>query len=57
MSKNKLQAALLTLPPDALEQMLRHLRGGTSANWISDWLGRWGTPVSATTIKEHRRSL
>ena len=36
---------------------LNHLNGGTSADFLSDWLKRAGTPVSATTIKSYRRSI
>lgn len=34
-----------------------HLLGGTSAEYLSNWLTRAGTPVGATTIKTYRRSL
>jgi hypothetical protein len=34
-----------------------HLLGDTSAEYLADWLGRHGTPVSASTIRTYRRSL
>jgi hypothetical protein len=37
--------------------ILAHLKGGTSTNWLSDWLKRAGTPVGATTLKKYRRTL
>lgn len=36
---------------------IEHLTGGTSADYLADWLRRAGTPVGATTIKHYRRSL
>lgn len=39
------------------EAFLTHLTNGTSADYLSDWLARAGTPVSATTLKLYRRSL
>ena len=36
---------------------INHLLGGTSAEYLSDWLSRAGTPVGATTVKRYRRSL
>lgn len=34
-----------------------HLLGGTSANYLADWLKRAGTPVGKTTLKDYRRSI
>lgn len=34
-----------------------HLLGDTSAEYLSDWLRRHGSPVSASTIRAYRRSL
>lgn len=34
-----------------------HLLGGTSAEWLSSTLSRFGFPVSATTIRTYRRSI
>ena len=39
------------------EAFLSHLHGGTSADYLADWLKRAGVPVSATTIKVYRRSI
>jgi hypothetical protein len=36
---------------------LPHLLGETSAEYLADWLTRYGTPVSASTIRTYRRSL
>lgn len=37
--------------------VVAHLLGNTSADYLSDWLSRAGTPVGATTIKRYRREL
>lgn len=42
---------------DTRSAFLAHLEGGTSANYLSDWLKRFGHPTSATTIKTYRASL
>lgn len=52
-----LEAAFSKIGQDATRLFMDHLRGGTSANYLSDWLGRAGAPVSATTIKEYRRAV
>lgn len=52
-----LREALESLPEQGRSAFLEHLRGGTSANYLSDWLKRWGKPVSATTLKTYRRSI
>lgn len=39
------------------EAVLDHLLGGTSADWLSGWFKRYGTPVGSTTIKTYRASL
>lgn len=49
--------ALAHIGNEATGVFMQHLRGGTSANYLSDWLSRAGAPVSATTLKEYRRSL
>jgi hypothetical protein len=36
------------------ERFLAHLDGRSSANWLSDWLNRFGCPISATTLKSYR---
>lgn len=51
------QKALSSYTDEYRTLILAHLRGGTSCNWLSDWLHRSGTPVSATTLKKYRRSL
>lgn len=53
----KLKQALSAMTPERREAFLPHLLGGTSANWLSDWLRRAGTPVSATSLKEYRSTL
>lgn len=53
----KLAEALAKHDPERRAAFVKHLHGGTSADFLSGWLGRAGTPVSATTIKTYRRSL
>lgn len=52
----KLRAAWEAMSQERREAFLPHLLGGTSANWLSNWLTRAGTPVGATTIKDYRRT-
>jgi hypothetical protein len=54
---SKMAAALAALPPNARITLLAHIEGGTSAEYIAGWLTRWGSPVSATTVKDYRRRL
>lgn len=49
--------ALRGLPPGVSERFIEHLAEGTSCDWLSDWLGRAGHPVSATTLKRARQSI
>lgn len=49
-------AKALSAHPEAHDRFLEHVEGGTSADYLSDWLTRAGTPVSATTIKQFRRT-
>lgn len=51
-----LLGAIDTLPPEAQVRFHEHIAGGTSAEWLSNWLRRIGQPVSATTIKTYRRT-
>lgn len=53
----KLKQAWEAMTPERKEAFLPHLLGGTSADWLSSWLRRAGTPVSATQIKVYRRNL
>lgn len=53
----KLDVALASVGQEAREAFLDHLQGGTSANWLSDWLSRAGHPVGATTIKDYRKKV
>lgn len=46
--------ALAKMDDQTREAFLEHLDGGTSANWLSDWLTRFGAPVSPTTLKGAR---
>lgn len=50
-----LDDALRSLSDERREAFLAHYRGGTSADYLSDWLTRAGAPVGATTIKRLRR--
>lgn len=43
--------------PERRTAFIMHLDGGTSAEYLSGWLARAGTPVGATTIKKYRRSI
>lgn len=52
-----LRKALNSLPARGQELWLEHLHGGTSADYLADWLKRAGVPVSATTIKKYRREV
>lgn len=52
-----LARALTKHTPERISAFVGHVQGGTSANYLADWLKRAGTPVSATTIKQYRRSL
>lgn len=52
---DRLLEVVHTLPDEAREVLLLHVEHGTPASWLADWLARWGSPVSATTIKEYRR--
>lgn len=51
-----LEAALLALSPEAQGRFIEHLKGGTSADYLADWLARSGKPVSASTIRTYRRA-
>lgn len=52
-----LSEALEKHSTDRREAFMQHLLGGTSANYLADWLKRAGTPVGSTTIKDARRRL
>lgn len=53
----KLQKAWTEIPPACKEPFNAHLLGGTSADWLSRWLGQAGLSVSASTIRTYRRTL
>lgn len=53
----KLREAWAQLPEDAQSALYSHIRGGTSADYLSSWLTRYGTPVGATTIKTYRQQI
>lgn len=52
-----LRDALAQHTPRVRVAFMEHLAGFTSADYLADWLSRAGTPVSATTIKQYRRTL
>lgn len=54
---SKVESALVAVGHEASEAFLTHLRGGTSAAWLADWLTRAGHAVSATTIKDYRKKV
>lgn len=43
--------------PEAMDPLLAHLQGGTSAEWLADTLTEAGHPIGVTTIKQYRRKL
>jgi len=45
------------LDDERQEAFFTHLIGGTSADYLSDWMKRAGAPIGATTIKNYRRTL
>lgn len=49
--------AYYSLGVERAEAFYEHLIGGTSADYLSDWLERAGNPVSATTIKLFRQRM
>lgn len=53
----RLRAAYDAMSTDTREAFRRHLVGDTSAEYLADWLARYGTPASASTIRTYRRSL
>lgn len=52
-----LREALNAIGEPGATRFLEHLKGRTSANYLSDWLRRAGHPVSATVLKDFRRSI
>jgi hypothetical protein len=54
---SKVDAALDAVGGEAREAFLAHVRGGTSATWLADWLTRAGHPVGATTVKDFRKKV
>lgn len=54
MTANLLEDALSRMDSVTRERFLAHLDGNSSANWLSDWLSRFGSPISATTLKSYR---
>jgi hypothetical protein len=51
-----IERALASMGKEVREVFLEHVDGGTSANFLSDWLTRAGHPVSSTVLKGFRRS-
>lgn len=54
---SKVEAALVEVGEEARNAFLAHLKGGTSATWLSEWMTKAGHPMGATTIKDFRRRL
>lgn len=54
---SKIDTALASLGDQVRDAFLAHVRGGTSAAWLADWLTRAGHPVGATTVKEFRKKV
>lgn len=42
---------------EAVDPLLGHLIGGTSADWLAETLTEAGLPIGPTTIKAYRRKL
>ncbi len=54
---SKLQVALDAMSDAIRVAFMRHLDGDTSAEYLSDWLERAGTPVSPSSIRTYRRTV
>lgn len=54
---SKVETALSRMGEDVRVAFLAHLRGGTSAAWLADWLTRAGHPVGATAVKDYRKKV
>lgn len=52
-----LLASYEALSPERQAAVKAHLLGGTSSEWMANWLSRASKPVGATTIKRYRRWL
>lgn len=52
-----LREALDAIGEPGASAFLEHLKGRTSANYLSDWLKRAGHPVSSTVLKDYRRAI
>lgn len=52
-----LLAAMDMMDAETRAAFRKHLEGGTSADYLADWLKRFGHPVSATTIRTYRRAV
>ncbi|MFD6636798.1 hypothetical protein ACFWDN_13385 [Micromonospora chalcea] len=55
-AKGKLEVAIAGMTDAFRRAFVRHLEGETSAEYLSDWLERYGTPVSASSIRAYRRA-
>lgn len=56
-SPPSLVSAYNSLTSDRRAAFHDHLTGGTSADYLSDWLKRAGHQVSATTIRTFRKKV
>ena len=52
-----LQAAYDALSPQRRAGVRAHLLGGTSSEWLADWMTRAGAPVGSRTIRRYRAWL
>lgn len=52
-----LARALDEMGVEGRDAFVPHLLGGTSADYLADWLERAGLPCRATTIKRYRREV
>lgn len=51
----RLDEVVKAMSADVRHVFLAHLRAGTSATYLADWLGRAGSPVTQTAVHDYRR--
>lgn len=54
---SKMDEIFEELPFDVRRELLAHIDGGTSSEWLAETLTKAGYPVSATTVKRTRRQM
>lgn len=53
----KMEAVLSSLGEEASSAFMDHIKGGTSARWLTEWLSRAGHQVGYTTVKDFRKKV